>query len=112
MHAPHGVTGALLGNWEVERGHPMHCHHETKELLVWEVLVSLPWQKSYKYKYAVVQTEEGKGGVKVRAPAHCSLLAASLHPQPACTPLEYWTGDPLSAATAPTPVLPPSRHAD
>ena len=50
---------------DASRGHPMRCHHEGNDLLLWDALVSLPWQSKYTYKYAVVQQEEGKGGVKV-----------------------------------------------
>lgn len=42
-------AGALLGNMKYSRGITMKCHHE-KDELVWEALVSLPWQPSYQYK--------------------------------------------------------------
>lgn len=45
----------------------MHCHHEGVDQLVWEALVTLPWQAQYTYKYAVVREEEvnkGRGGGK------------------------------------------------
>jgi hypothetical protein len=32
-----------------EKGVTMKCHHE-KDILVWEALVSLPWQAQYNYK--------------------------------------------------------------
>ena len=38
------TSGALLGDWDTSRGAAMRCHHETDEVLVWEALVSLPWQ--------------------------------------------------------------------
>jgi hypothetical protein len=42
-------SGALLGNFNVQRCQALRCHHE-QEQLVWELLVTLPWQPSYKYK--------------------------------------------------------------
>lgn len=42
-------VGALLGNMNFAKGVTLKCHHE-KDALVWEALVSLPWQASYKYK--------------------------------------------------------------
>jgi hypothetical protein len=47
--AMHCDTGALLGNMNYNKGTTLKCHHE-KDELVWEALVSLPWQPSYKYK--------------------------------------------------------------
>lgn len=35
----------------------MRCHHE-KDQLIWEALVTLPWQPSYSYKYAVVSKDQ------------------------------------------------------
>lgn len=43
------LPGALLGNMNYSRGITLKCHHE-KDELVWDALVSLPWQPSYKYK--------------------------------------------------------------
>ena len=55
--------GPILGGWEESRGHPMRCHHEGTDQLVWEALVNLPWQPSYSYKYAIVREADGsKGG--------------------------------------------------
>jgi hypothetical protein len=42
-------AGALLGNMNYAKGVTLKCHHE-KDALVWEALVSLPWQPCYKYK--------------------------------------------------------------
>jgi hypothetical protein len=42
-------AGALLGNMNYSKGVTLKCHHE-KDALVWEALVSLPWQPCYKYK--------------------------------------------------------------
>ncbi|KAF5838691.1 hypothetical protein DUNSADRAFT_2387 [Dunaliella salina] len=47
-------AGAMMGNWDPKRGHPMHCHHE-KDVLVWEALLTLPWQAQFSYKYVVVE---------------------------------------------------------
>jgi hypothetical protein len=33
----------------VAKGVSLKCHHE-KDALVWEALVSLPWQPGYEYK--------------------------------------------------------------
>ncbi|GAX79494.1 hypothetical protein CEUSTIGMA_g6935.t1 [Chlamydomonas eustigma] len=52
-------AGALLGDWDPSKGQTMRCHHEGQDVLIWEALISLPWQPSYKYKYAVVQHSEG-----------------------------------------------------
>ncbi|KAI8466522.1 MAG: cytosolic 4-alpha-glucanotransferase [Monoraphidium minutum] len=46
-------TGALLGNLDFSKGVEMACRHERDDL-IWEALVSLPWQPEYKYRYAVV----------------------------------------------------------
>lgn len=54
-------SGALLGNWKWQRGHRMRCHHE-KDQLVWEVLVALPWQEEYCYKYCLMTDDAGSGG--------------------------------------------------
>lgn len=43
------LAGALLGNMCYAKGVTLKCHHE-KDALVWEALVSLPWQSCYKYK--------------------------------------------------------------
>jgi hypothetical protein len=48
-HRHQPLTGALLGNMSYAKGVTLKCHHE-KEELVWEGLVSLPWQPHYKYK--------------------------------------------------------------
>ncbi|GBF89315.1 4-alpha-glucanotransferase [Raphidocelis subcapitata] len=50
-------SGALLGNFDFSRGVEMSCRHD-REDLVWEALVSLPWQPEYKYRYAVVHRDE------------------------------------------------------
>eukprot|EP00775_Hariotina_reticulata_P007782 gene7782-7980_t len=52
-------TGALLGNMNYDKGIILKCHHE-KDALVWDALVSLPWQPCYKYKYAIVRQEDGQ----------------------------------------------------
>eukprot|EP00955_Chlamydomonas_euryale_P029623 311957-Chlamydomonas_euryale.AAC.10 len=49
-----------MGNWDPARGHEMRCHHESKDTLVWEVLISVPWQAKYKYKYAIVRHVDGE----------------------------------------------------
>ena len=65
----------MLGNWEVSRGHKMHCHHEGTDQLVWEALVSLPWQQSYSYKYAIVR--EGDGS---KSGPHAKVISGSKPP--------------------------------
>lgn len=59
------ATGALLGNWDPKHGLDMRCHHE-KEVLVWEALVTLPWQPQVSYKYVLVNGEGEDGEPKVR----------------------------------------------
>jgi hypothetical protein len=46
-HAP--PSGALMGNFDFSKGVEMQCRHEREEL-IWEALISLPWQPEYKYK--------------------------------------------------------------
>ncbi len=48
QHTPPN-TGALLGNFSFAKGVELACRHE-KDDLVWEALVSLPWQPEYRYK--------------------------------------------------------------
>jgi hypothetical protein len=45
------AAGALLGNFNLQRGQALRCHHD-QDTLVWELLITLPWQPSYCYRWA------------------------------------------------------------
>jgi hypothetical protein len=53
LNPPPSPKGSLLGNWQWRSGADLSCHHEG-DTLVWEVALLLPWQREYRYKYALV----------------------------------------------------------
>lgn len=65
------IEGALLGNWKVSKGQKMRCHHE-KEVLVWETLITLPWQPEYSYRYVLVDGTDESGDPKIDKTEMCN----------------------------------------
>ena len=48
--------GALMGNWDPQKGQPMTCHHDGQEL-IWEAIVEAPALEDFSYQYVVVNAE-------------------------------------------------------
>ncbi|KAK9847329.1 hypothetical protein WJX84_006047 [Apatococcus fuscideae] len=67
--------GALMGNWDPQKGQPMTCHHEGQEL-VWEATVEVPALEDFAYKYAVVNSEHK--AVRTEQPQRQLQIPASL----------------------------------
>uniref|UniRef100_A0A7S3QVA9 4-alpha-glucanotransferase n=2 Tax=Dunaliella tertiolecta TaxID=3047 RepID=A0A7S3QVA9_DUNTE len=84
-------AGAMMGNWDPKRGHPMHCHHE-KDVLVWEALLSLPWQAQFSYKYVVVEDgdDDGKKMEKWELDEHVISLPSTLKNGDVVEVLDTW----------------------
>lgn len=92
-HLPNSLylfhAGALLGNMSYIKGVPLKCHHE-KDSLVWEALVSLPWQPSYAYRCVSILSRV----FSPWRPAPCACNSCKAHTYMAATSLQVCNCEP------------------